>query len=240
MLIINGKILTMEDKDYENGYLRIKGKIIDALGDMSSCPQAEEGEIVLDAKGAWVMPGIIEAHCHIGIIEEKLGIMGDDCNEETNPVTAELRALDAVNPMDPAFHDAIEAGITSVMVGPGSANVVGGTFMVAKLYGNRADKMALVENAALCFHHSRDHGRQDLRGKTRGKACCQTCQSEDGHGDEPCRSCLRGVCDSGTVCCFRSEDRDHERKRLHHERAEVCHEHTGRSENRDFFSVACQ
>ena len=149
MLIINGKILTMEDKDYENGYLRIKGKIIDALGDMSSCPQAEEGETVLDAKGAWVMPGIIEAHCHIGIIEEKLGIMGDDCNEETNPVTAELRALDAVNPMDPAFHDALAAGITSVMVGPGSANVVGGQFLFMKTHGRCIDDMVVKNPAAM-------------------------------------------------------------------------------------------
>ena len=149
MLIINGKILTMEDKTYENGYIDIKGKFISGLGDMLCCPQAEEGEIVLDAKGAWVMPGIIEAHCHIGIIEEKLGAMGDDCNEETNPVTPELRALDAVNPMDPAFHDALAAGITSVMVGPGSANVVGGQFLFMKTHGRCIDDMVVKNPAAM-------------------------------------------------------------------------------------------
>lgn len=149
MLIINGKILTMEDKTYENGYIEIKGKFISGLGDMSCCPQAEEGEIVLDAKGAWVMPGIIEAHCHIGIIEEKLGAMGDDCNEETKPVTPELRALDAVNPMDPAFHDALAAGITSVMVGPGSANVVGGQFLFMKAHGRCIDDMMVKNPAAM-------------------------------------------------------------------------------------------
>ena len=149
MLIINGKILTMEDKTYENGYIDIKGKFISGLGDMSCCPQAEEGEIVLDAKGAWVMPGIIEAHCHIGIIEEKLGAMGDDCNEETKPVTPELRALDAVNPMDPAFHDALAAGITSVMVGPGSANVVGGQFLFMKTHGRCIDDMVVKNPAAM-------------------------------------------------------------------------------------------
>lgn len=149
MLIINGKIHTMEAQDYENGFVRIKGKIIDSVGDMSACPQAEDGEEVLDVKGAWVMPGIIEAHCHIGIIEEKLGIMGDDCNEETNPVTPELRALDAVNPMDPAFHDAIEAGITSVMVGPGSANVVGGQFLFIKTHGRCIDDMVVKAPAAM-------------------------------------------------------------------------------------------
>lgn len=149
MLIINGKILTMDDKTYENGYIEIKGKFISGLGDMSCCPQAEEGEIVLDAKGAWVMPGIIEAHCHIGIIEEKLGAMGDDCNEETKPVTPELRALDAVNPMDPAFHDALAAGITSVMVGPGSANVVGGQFLFMKTHGRCIDDMVVKNPAAM-------------------------------------------------------------------------------------------
>jgi imidazolonepropionase-like amidohydrolase len=149
MLIINGKILRMEAQNYEYGYVRIKGKIIEIVGDMSSCPQADEDEEILDVKGAWVMPGIIEAHCHIGIIEEKLGVMGDDCNEETNPVTPELRALDAVNPMDPAFHDAIEAGITSVMVGPGSANVVGGQFLFMKTHGRCIDEMIVKQPAAM-------------------------------------------------------------------------------------------
>lgn len=149
MLIINGDIHTMEEKSYGTGYIRIKDKMIEEVGDMSACPLPEVGETVLDVKGAWVMPGIIEAHCHIGIIEEKLGIMGDDCNEETNPVTPELRAIDAVNPMDPAFHDAIKAGITSVMVGPGSANVVGGQFLFMKTHGRCIDDMVVKNPAAM-------------------------------------------------------------------------------------------
>ena len=149
MLIINGQIHTMEEKNYENGFVHIKGKIIDAVGNMSECPIPEAGEEILDVKGAWVMPGMIEAHCHIGIIEEKLGVMGDDCNEGTNPVTPELRALDAVNPMDSAFHDAVKAGITSVMVGPGSANVVGGQFLLMKTYGRSIDDMVVKAPAAM-------------------------------------------------------------------------------------------
>ena len=149
MLIINGNIHTMEEKSFVNGYVRIKDTKIDSVGDMSECPLPEAGERVLDVKGAWVMPGIIEAHCHIGIIEEKLGVMGDDCNEETNPVTPELRAIDAINPMDPAFHDAIEAGITSVMVGPGSANVVGGQFVFMKTHGRCIDDMVVKHPAAI-------------------------------------------------------------------------------------------
>lgn len=148
MLIINGKIYTMEDKPIERGYVRIKGKVIEEVGNMSSLAPSDD-EQILDVKGAWVLPGIIEAHCHIGITEEKWGIIGDDCNEGTNPITPTLRAIDAVNPMDPAFHDAIAAGITSVMVGPGSSNVVGGQFVFMKTQGRCIDEMIVKHPAAM-------------------------------------------------------------------------------------------
>ena len=149
MLIINGRILTMTGITYEEGYVKTNGKIIESVGDMEEVPGASEGETVLDVQGAWVMPGLIEAHAHIGIIEEKRGEPGDDCNEATNPVTSTLRAIDAVNPMDPAFHDAIIAGITSVMAGPGSANVVGGQFVFMKTQGRCIDQMIVKEPAAM-------------------------------------------------------------------------------------------
>lgn len=148
MVIINGKILPMEGKNIENGFVRIKGKKIAELGDMSEYESKKEDEVI-DVQGAWVLPGLIEAHAHIGITEEKWGIMGDDCNEETLPVTPTLRAIDAVNPMDPAFHDAIEAGITSVMAGPGSANVVGGQFVFMKTQGRCIDNMIVRHPAAM-------------------------------------------------------------------------------------------
>jgi len=149
MLIINGKIFTMEGTTIEHGYVRICGKYIEEVGVMGSLRPKPYKEEVLDVGGAWVMPGIIESHCHIGISEEKIGIIGDDCNEGTNPVTPSLRAIDAVNPMDAAFHDAIEAGITSVMVGPGSANVVGGQFMFMKTHGRCIDDMVVKNPAAM-------------------------------------------------------------------------------------------
>lgn len=148
MVIINGKIFPMEGENIENGYVRVKEKKIVELGDMSDFHKIDEEEI-LDVQGAWVLPGFIEAHAHIGITEEKWGAIGDDCNEETMPVTATLRAIDAVNPMDPAFHDAIEAGITSVMTGPGSANVVGGQFVFIKTQGRCMDNMIIKEPAAM-------------------------------------------------------------------------------------------
>ena len=176
MLIINGKIFTMEDSEYEkmgiqepkqkwilekdtvirrktkiyeNGYVRINGKHIEEVGEMSQLRPLTRKEEVLDVRGAWVLPGIIESHCHIGISEEKIGMIGDDCNEGTTPVTPALRAIDAVNPMDAAFHDAIEAGITSVMVGPGSANVVGGQFLFMKTHGRCIDEMVVKNPAAM-------------------------------------------------------------------------------------------
>ena len=149
MVIINGTILTMEDEPIKNGYIRIRGRHIAEVGDMSSFVYQEEDERVLDVDGAWVLPGIIDAHSHVGISEEKRGIIGDDCNEGTTPVTPQLRAIDAINPMDPAFHDAIEAGITSVMVGPGSANVIGGQFVFMKTQGRCIDHMVVKHPAAM-------------------------------------------------------------------------------------------
>ena len=149
MVITNGKIFTMEDRIIENGYVRIEGKYIAEVDTMSVFQKKKEDGEILDVRGAWVLPGLIEAHSHIGITEEKWGIIGDDCNEGTNPVTPSLRAIDAVNPMDPAFHDAIEAGITSVMVGPGSSNVVGGQFLFMKTHGRCVDEMAVKNPAAM-------------------------------------------------------------------------------------------
>ena len=96
-----------------------------------------------------VMPGLIEAHCHMGITEEKKGQEGDDCNETVHPVTPMLRAIDAINTMDAAFADAVRAGITSANIGPGSANVVGGQFAVVKTSGRRIDDLVLKFPSAM-------------------------------------------------------------------------------------------
>lgn len=160
MIIINGRILTMEGETIDSGYLKMKGSKIEEIGSMDSyakksnkkadsCTEDYAQEEILDVKGAWVMPGLIESHAHVGISEEKWGVIADDCNEGTNPVTPYLRAIDALNPMDPAFHAAIEAGITSVMAGPGSANVVGGQFLFLKTQGRCVDNMVVKEPAAM-------------------------------------------------------------------------------------------
>ena len=148
MLIINGKIFIMEGKPIDNGFVRIKRNLIEETGEMSALKNTKK-EKILNVHGAWVMPGLIESHAHIGITEEKWGVIGDDSNEQTNPSTATLRAIDGINPMDPAFHDAIEAGITSVMAGPGSANVIGGQFVFMKTQGRCIDNMIVKFPAAL-------------------------------------------------------------------------------------------
>lgn len=161
MIIKNGKILTMAGTTYENGYICVENGRICALGEMDQLTKEleekytqdngnkEQNLSVIDAQGAWVMPGLIDAHCHVGIAEEKWGMIGDDCNEMTSPVTPHLRALDAINPMDPAFHDAVIAGITSLMTGPGSSNVVGGQSLFMKVQGRCVDRMVVKAPAAM-------------------------------------------------------------------------------------------
>lgn len=147
MLIIHGNIKTMTEQDFVDGYVQIEdGKIV-SIGGMADCPEADDE--VLDVQGAWVMPGIVEAHCHMGITEEKKGMEGDDCNETVDPITPQLRAIDAINPMDAAFNDALAAGITSAMIGPGSANVVGGQFAFIKTHGRCIDQMIVKAPAAM-------------------------------------------------------------------------------------------
>lgn len=153
----------MEGSTWERGYICIENGIIKELGPMESrtpvpdsfMQDREKGEKlhepvqIIDASGCIVMPGLIEAHCHMGITEEKKGMEGDDCNETVNPITPYLRAIDAINPMDAAFDDAVRAGITSAMIGPGSSNVVGGTFAFVKTHGRSIDKLIVKNPAAM-------------------------------------------------------------------------------------------
>lgn len=138
----------MTGNDYDCGSILIKDKKIIDIGTNINVDNNEECEVI-DAKNCWVIPGIIEAHCHVGIKEERKGFEGDDCNEINEPVTPYLRALDGVNVMDSAFHTALSAGITGIMVGPGSSNVVGGQFVFIKTHGRRIDDMIVLEPAAM-------------------------------------------------------------------------------------------
>lgn len=140
ILIKNGRILTMAQKNYERGDILIEGGKIKKIAEEIPSP---EGAEIIDAEGMWVMPGIVDAHCHIGMWEDGVGFEGADGNEETDPVTPHLRAIDGINPEDTSFREAREHGITTVVTGPGSANVVGGQFAALKTYGRRVDDMII-------------------------------------------------------------------------------------------------
>lgn len=146
LCIQNGILHTMDSQGtIRADLLAEEGKIIRIEEHIAPPEQAE----ILDAAGFHVYPGLIDAHSHIGIAEEKIGTQGDDSNEGTNPVTPWLRAIDAINPMDSAFHNAIAAGITGVMVGPGSANPIAGQFAFIKTSGRRVEDMAVLAPAAI-------------------------------------------------------------------------------------------
>ncbi len=149
LLLTHGNILTMDGYTVENGDLLIENGIISAIS--PHIPNRDCRDIsVWDVSNLLIMPGLVESHCHIGISEERKGTEGDDCNETTTPITPTLRGLDAINPMDSAFHKAIQAGITSVMVGPGSSNVVGGQFVFMKTGGSRKiDDLVVKQPAAM-------------------------------------------------------------------------------------------
>lgn len=148
IFIKNGKIMTMAGYIHENGSILLENGKIQAVGNIR-VDEKQKDLLVIDAGGGWVMPGLIEAHCHMGITEEKKGMEGDDCNENVEPITPYLRGIDAINPIDAAFDDAVRAGITAAMVGPGSSNVVGGQFAVIKTKGRKIDDLIVKAPAAM-------------------------------------------------------------------------------------------
>lgn len=150
MFIIGGIIKTMAGDDIEDGVIHVvNGKIAEIGRRDETAVHPADHEQVIEIKNGIIMPGIIEAHCHMGITEEKKAMEGDDCNETVNPITPWLRSVDAINTMDAAFDDAVRAGITSVMAGPGSSNVVGGQFTFLKTKGRRIDDLIVKAPAAM-------------------------------------------------------------------------------------------
>ena len=147
ILIQNGRVKPIAGPDIENGQVLIDdaGKIA-AVGPQVQAPEAAQ---VIDAAGCLVAPGFVEAHCHIGLDEEAIGFEGADYNEITDPITPQMRGIDGLNPMDEAFFEAYSHGVTTAVTGPGSANVVGGTFLAVKLWGRRVDDMVVKNPAAM-------------------------------------------------------------------------------------------
>lgn len=147
LLIKNGHVKTMAGADLPRGSVLIgdDGKIA-KVGARITAPKGCE---VYDAKGALVTPGLVEAHCHIGLHNAAMRWEGADFNEKSDPVMPQLRAEDSIQPMDIQFEDAVKGGVTCVCTGPGSSNVVGGTFAVIKTTGRRVDDMIVKAPAAM-------------------------------------------------------------------------------------------
>ncbi len=149
MLIKNITIETMSAANIiRGGWILVENGKISAVGE-GDLPEVD-GE-VYDGQGLTAYPGFIDAHTHLGIVEDALDFEGDDCNEDSDPATPQLRALDGINPQDRCFAEARAAGITTVAVAPGSANPIGGQICVIKTAGNRVDRMIVKSPAAIKF-----------------------------------------------------------------------------------------
>lgn len=166
--LTNGRLYTIDNGIIEQGTILLDGAKIAAVGTDVAIPADAQ---VIDVEGRIVTPGFIDAHTHIGIDEEIHQPIGDDCNEMTEPNTAELRAMDAINYRDLSFQDAVKAGITTVMITPGSANVFGGLVAVMKTAGRTYKEMLLNGEAGLKMafgeNPKRVYGEKDKTPSTR-------------------------------------------------------------------------
>ena len=166
--LTNGRLYTIEHGVVEQGTVLMDNGKIAAVGTDVIIPADAQ---VIDVEGRIVTPGFIDAHTQIGIDEEIYQPIGDDCNEMTEPNTAELRAMDAINYRDLSFQDAVKAGITTVMITPGSANVFGGLVAVMKTAGKTYKEMLLNGEAGLKMafgeNPKRVYGEKDKTPSTR-------------------------------------------------------------------------
>lgn len=172
LLIRNGLIFDAVHREPYTADILVKdGKIAEiGAGLTADCP-------TFDAAGLHIYPGFVEAHCHIGLDGSGIGFEGDDCNEMTDILAPQLRAIDGIYPQDPTFREALEAGVTTVCTGPGSANVLGGQFAVIKTAGHRVDDMivrpfaamkcAFGENPKRCYKDKNNYSRMSTAAKLR-------------------------------------------------------------------------
>ena len=149
MLIVNGTVHTMEVGTIPSGFVQTEGTRIVRVGPMSDLPGAGDADGIIDAKGGHILPGFIDAHCHVGLYGG--AAQEDDLNESPAPCTPQLRALDGVDPMNQYFREARQAGITCVLTGPGSANPIAGQSVLVKTAGRVIDQMAVRAPASMKF-----------------------------------------------------------------------------------------
>ncbi|WP_313186214.1 amidohydrolase [Lacrimispora sp.] len=174
LCIKNGMIHDMVSREaYEGDILIDEGKIIE----IGTGIDVMEGTELYDASGKDLYPGFVEAHCHLGVSGYGIGFEGQDHNEMNDICTPHLRGIDSFNPMDPSVYMAARAGVTCVGTGPGSSNVLGGTFMAVKTTGKRVDSMvvkdpvamkcAFGENPKRCYRDKNNFARMSTAAKLR-------------------------------------------------------------------------
>jgi len=169
MVFTNATVLPIDGDRIDNGVVIVRDGKIDAVGGPDTPIPA--GASVQDVSGKWIVPGLVDAHVHLGTSEEGEGWAGNDTNEMTEPVTAHVRALDAINPADIGFSDAIAAGVLAVNVNPGSGNPIGGQTVAIKCAGRTVDEMAMRTpsglKSALGENPKRVYGEQKKTPSTR-------------------------------------------------------------------------
>ncbi|MGH8959619.1 MAG: amidohydrolase [Jatrophihabitantaceae bacterium] len=144
--IAGGRVIAVDGEPIESGTVLVVDGVITAIGTDVAIP---DGVTRVDASGRWVLPGFVDAHAHVGIDEEAQGWAGDDTNEMTDPNGARMRALDAINPADTGFRDALSGGVTAVVVKPGSGNPIGGQTVAIKTWGRVVDEMVIKSPASV-------------------------------------------------------------------------------------------
>ena len=145
MLFKNATIYTMEQEPFVGDFKIDKGVFTEVGKNLT----ANKGEDVQDLNGLYVFPGLVESHCHLGMEETAIRFEGDDVNEITDPITPNMRGIDGCNPMDETIESTLKGGVTTVAAGPGSANVLGGTFFAYKTKGNCIDEMTIENPIAM-------------------------------------------------------------------------------------------
>ena len=145
MLFKNATIYTMEQDPFVGDFRIDKGVFTQVGKNLTP----DVGEDVQDLNGLFVFPGLVESHCHLGMEETAIRFEGDDVNEITDPITPNMRGIDGCNPMDETVELALKGGVTTVAAGPGSANVLGGTFFAYKTKGNCIDEMTIQNPIAM-------------------------------------------------------------------------------------------
>ncbi|MDP9848379.1 amidohydrolase [Streptosporangium lutulentum] len=168
--ITNGFVVPVDGESINGGTVLIQdGKIVAVAPDAEVTVPA--GVTTIDAGGSWVLPGFVEAHGHLGVHEEAEGWAGQDTNEMTDPNGARLRALDAINPADVGFADALSGGVTTAVIKPGSGNPIGGQTVAVKCWGRTVDDMLVRQpvsvKSALGENPKRVYGDQKKLPSTR-------------------------------------------------------------------------